>query len=100
GIRHTKNALDTLPAASQNAAHLVWIALPRVRQQLRLQRGRKHYHQTLVRTVSCASSSDFVHTPSDRYFQPASANRHTMSPRSSPCATRTAACSTAPEEIP
>src|SRR5262249_36772806 len=83
--------------------HLVGIAFARVLHQLLTQRSRKDqalYHQTLSRTVSWASSSDAPQTPRLRYFQPPSANRQTISPRSSVLATRKAACSTAAEEMP
>ena len=55
------DALDRLVAASQNAAHLVGRALLRMLDELILKLARKDeavYHQTLLRTVSCASSMD------------------------------------------
>src|SRR5438132_2235991 len=105
-IRNAKHALHAAIAPRQDPAHFLRIARASVRHQLLAKCLWKHqadgsvYHQTLSRTISRASSSDLLQTPRLRYFQPPSANRHTMSPCSSVRATRSAACSTAPDEMP
>src|SRR6185436_4185171 len=59
----------------------------------------RDYHQTVESTAS-SSSTDFVQSSADRYFEPSSATTNTTFPSSSSDAMRTATDAIAPDETP
>src|SRR6476619_5528142 len=75
-VAYAEDAHDLSIPSADNAAHLVRVTVAGVRAKLLAQSGRKDeprgYHQTLSRTLSWASSSDWPQTPRLRYFQPPS----------------------------
>src|SRR3954447_16746317 len=87
-------AVGDAVAQDEQAAALIRQLPSRVLGE-RLAHGRRHYHHSLLSSISSPCQK-----PAERYFQPPSARTHTTTPSSSSPTRRRATWSTAPLETP